>query len=497
MDFSRNSYLRPLPIRRSPYIPWKINEMMDNFLYPQGEFLDRWNKLFVLSCAISLALDPLFFYIPMLKDQQICLHSDRTLAIVVSVLRSVTDAFYAIHIYFKFRTVIVQPSSRVFGTVDLTVRIAKRYLSTYFTVDILAILPLPQKYTQSTTTRRVEEMMVRKTDAEQWMSRRNLPYCLRERIRQYEHYKWLETRGVEEENAIHNLPKQLRREIKRHLCFDLLMKVPMFAKMDQQLWDLLFDRLKSVVYTQGSYILREGDPVDEMLFIMRGNLTTITINGGITSFNSTADFCGEELLTWALYAQPSTKFPISTKLVVTETVVDAFVLMAEDLRTLASQFPKLHIKELQQANKTWVAAGFIQSAWRRYRKRKHERALCDAENRLQYSLANEVGASESFGATMQRPEGTLNTRVRQLLPPPSKPVEPNFNVEGDNTSQTSIRHSPNMVNIVRTEIRAALAEHRMSLLEDLEKIIMPIMTRLADMEGRMTATEEVARTRGL
>ncbi|XP_042981506.1 cyclic nucleotide-gated ion channel 1-like isoform X2 [Carya illinoinensis] len=712
MDFSRNSYLRPLPIRRSSYIPWKINEMMDNFLYPQGEFLDRWNKLFVLSCAISWALDPLFFYIPMwkLNDQETCLDSDRTLALVVSVLRSVTDAFYAIHIYFQFRTVIVQPSSRVFGTVDLTVRIAKRYLSTYFTVDILAILPLPQvvvfvlspslenatpwvmievlklvifcqsmprllriyplyvevtrssgrlattalggaayyfllcmlsshvvgafwyifgiarqgacwqimcrkigscgyidypscgnkldqadfvrqviqacrivepaetknstddfdfdfgifttvlksgvmessdflgkfsycfwwgfrslssigqnletsstylfeiifvfliatygmilffllidnlqKYTQSTTIRRVEEMMVRKTDAEQWMSRRNLPYCLRERIRQYEHYKWLETRGVEEENAIHNLPKQLRREIKRHLCFDLLMKVPMFAKMDQQLWNLLFDRLKPVVYTQGSYILREGDPVDEMLFIMRGNLTTITINGGITSFNSTADFCGEELLTWALYAQPSTKFPISTKLVVTETVVDAFVLMAEDLRTLASQFPKLHIKELQQANKTWVAAGFIQSAWRRYRKRKHERALCDAENRLQYSLANEVGASESFGATMQRPEGTLNTRVRQLLPP-SKPVEPNFNVEGDNTSQTSIGHSPNMVNIVRTEIRAALAEHRMSLLEDLEKIIMPIMTRLADMEGRMTATEEVARTRGL
>ncbi|KAG2725516.1 hypothetical protein I3760_01G069800 [Carya illinoinensis] len=675
MDFSRNSYLRPLPIRRSSYIPWKTNEMMDNFLYPQGEFLDRWNKLFALSCAISLALDPLFFYLPMLNDKRICLALDETMAIFVSVLRSVTDAFYAIHIYFQFRTVIIQPSSRVFGTVDLTVRIAKRYLSTYFTVDILAILPLPQvvvfvlspsfvnatpwvmiellklvifcqymprllriyplyvevtrssgrlattalggaafyfllcmlsshvvgafwyifgigrqgacwqimcrkfvpgcedryypscgkldrhddfvriiqacrivepaetknsiddfdfgifttvlksrvmesrnflvkfsycfwwgfrslssigqnletstycseiifvflvaiigmilffllidnlqKYTQSTTTRRVEEMMVRKTDAEQWMSRRNLPYCLRERIRQYEHYKWLETRGVEEENAIHNLPKQLRREIKRHLCFDLLMKVPMFAKMDQQLWDLLFDRLKSVVYTQGSYILREGDPVDEMLFIMRGNLTTITINGGITSFNSTADFCGEELLTWALYAQPSTKFPISTKLVVTETVVDAFVLMAEDLRTLASQFPKLHIKELQQANKTWVAAGFIQSAWRRYRKRKHERALCDAENRLQYSLANEVGASESFGATMQRPEGTLNTRVRQLLPPPSKPVEPNFNVEGDNTSQTSIRHSPNMVNIVRTEIRAALAEHRMSLL---------------------------------
>ncbi|KAF5464461.1 hypothetical protein F2P56_014536 [Juglans regia] len=638
-------------------------------LDPQDQFLQTWNKIFVLSCVISVALDPLFFYTPVLKvddKEKKCLsfESDETLAIIASVLRSVTDAFYAIHIYFQFRTGIIPPS-RVFGRgelIDDTMAIAKRYLSTYFIIDILAILPCPQvvvllapkgearllkkmlkavifsqyvprllriyplyvevtrtsgiltetawagaaynlflymlashvvgafwylfgierqvacwkkmcstnitscldhgfycsdvdphfgdirnacrivepddkkenspndpfdygiftnvlksgvvesknfidklsycfwwglrslsslgqsldtttyfweivfavsiaiaglvlfsllignmqKYLQSTTVR-VEEMRVRKTDAEQWMSQRMLPNELRERVRRYEQYKWLETRGVEEENLIRNLPKDLRRDIKRHLCLDLLMKVPMFKKMDQQLWDPLVDRLKPVLYTQKSYIVREGDPVDEMLFIMRGNLATFTTNGGITGFFNTADlgagdFCGEELLTWALYAQSSTTFPLSTRTVVAKVEVQAFALMAEDLKTVASQFRKLHSKELQHTFKsysqqwrTWAAC-FIQSAWRRYSKKSHERALRDAEDRLQFALANEAGTSASLGATiyasrfaahllraLRRPKGGRTStrapqRVLQLLPP--KPAVPDFSAEG-------------------------------------------------------------------
>lgn len=77
---------------------------------------------------------------------------------------------------------------------------------------------------QSTTTR-LEEMRVKRRDAEQWMSHRLLPDSLRERIRRHEQYKWQETRGVDEDNLIRNLPKDLRRDIKRHLCLALLMRV--------------------------------------------------------------------------------------------------------------------------------------------------------------------------------------------------------------------------------------------------------------------------------
>jgi len=83
---------------------------------------------------------------------------------------------------------------------------------------------LEQTYLQSTTTR-LEEMRVKRRDAEQWMSHRLLPDSLRERIRRHEQYKWQETRGVDEDNLIRDLPKDLRRDIKRHLCLALLMRV--------------------------------------------------------------------------------------------------------------------------------------------------------------------------------------------------------------------------------------------------------------------------------
>ncbi|GAB2214321.1 hypothetical protein Droror1_Dr00018664 [Drosera rotundifolia] len=80
-----------------------------------------------------------------------------------------------------------------------------------------------QKSLQS-TTRRLEKMRVKKRDVEQWMARLLLLKNLRERIRRYEQYKWQETRGVNEENLVYGLPKDLRRDIKRHLCLDLLMR---------------------------------------------------------------------------------------------------------------------------------------------------------------------------------------------------------------------------------------------------------------------------------
>ena len=75
-------------------------------------------------------------------------------------------------------------------------------------------------------------MRVKRRDAEQWMSHRLLPENLRERIRRYEQYKWQETRGVDEENLICNLPKDLRRDIKRHLCLALLMRVSSFLSFN-------------------------------------------------------------------------------------------------------------------------------------------------------------------------------------------------------------------------------------------------------------------------
>ena len=116
-------------------------------LDPQGPFLQKWNKIFVLSCILAVSLDPLFFYIPVIDKFNACLWLDEPLQITASVLRSFTDIFYLIHIIFQFRTGFIAPSSRVFGRgvlVEDSWAIAKRYLSSYFIIDILAVLPLPQ-----------------------------------------------------------------------------------------------------------------------------------------------------------------------------------------------------------------------------------------------------------------------------------------------------------------------------------------------------------------
>lgn len=126
----------------------------------------------------------------------------------------------------------------------------------------------------------------------------------------------------------------------------------MFETMDEQLLDALCDGLKPVLYTEKSYIVREGDPVDQMLFIMRGNLATTTTNGGRTGFFNSfvikaGDFCGEELLTWALDPNSSSYLPISTRTVESISEVEAFALMANDLKHVASQFRRLHNKHIQ------------------------------------------------------------------------------------------------------------------------------------------------------
>ncbi|GMH05493.1 hypothetical protein Nepgr_007333 [Nepenthes gracilis] len=96
--------------------------------------------------------------------------------------------------------------------------------------------------------------------------------------------RWLATRGVDEEAILRGLPSDLRRDIQRHLCLDLVRKVPLFSQMDGQLLDAICDRRVSPLSTQGTYIVCEGDFVTEMLFIFSGWLQSTTTNGGRTGF---------------------------------------------------------------------------------------------------------------------------------------------------------------------------------------------------------------------
>lgn len=340
----------------------------------------------------------------------------------------------------------------------------------------------------SSMTVRLEEWRVKRRDTEEWMRHRQLPPALQERVRQFVQYKWLATRGVNEESILQSLPIDLRREIQRHLCLKLvrrvclisiflrnrptcqdpvpgshcsILQVPFFAQMDDQLLDAICERLVLSLSTQGTYISREGDPVNEMLFIIRGQLESSTTNGGRSGFFNSitlrpGDFCGEELLTWALMPNPSINLPSSTRTVRTLSEVEAFALRSEDLKYVGNQFKRLHSKKLQHAFRyyshqwrTWGGC-YIQAAWRRYKKKKLAKELALQESSFYDMEADENnddngnhGLGQHLGATFlaskfakNTRKGVVNNQKAQVVDSASslkmpkffKPDEPDFSV---------------------------------------------------------------------
>lgn len=234
--------------------------------------------------------------------------------------------------------------------------------------------------------------------------------------------------------------------------------------MDDQLLDAICERLVSSLSTVGTYIVREGDPVTEMLFIIRGRLESSTTNGGRTGFFNSitlrpGDFCGEELLAWALLPKSALNLPSSTRTVRALVEVEAFALRAEDLKFVANQFRRLHSKKLQHTFRfyshhwrTWAAC-FIQAAWRRHKRRKMAKDLArmesfasdettevnteDGEHDPSANTSMPSMIKSNLGVTILASRFAANTRrgaqkIKDVdLPKLPKPEEPDFSAEPD------------------------------------------------------------------
>jgi cyclic nucleotide gated channel len=91
--------------------------------------------------------------------------------------------------------------------------------------------------------------------------------------------------------------------------------------------------LEPMIYMEGSYIIREGEPLDMMFFVTRGNVLTFktkTNNGTIELIEKEEDsWYGEELLTWAERSSSKlSTLPISTVTVKAHNKVEVFALKA-------------------------------------------------------------------------------------------------------------------------------------------------------------------------
>ncbi|XP_068318420.1 cyclic nucleotide-gated ion channel 1-like [Pyrus communis] len=153
-------------------------------------------------------------------------------------------------------------------------------------------------------------------------------------------------------NIFSLLPGELKEHIKRHLFLDTLKKMPGLENKNREVLEEIMKHLEPVNYADGSYIIREGEPLDRMLFITQGSVLTYktsTIGGGSGSSSIIRrDFYGEELIGWAEASNSLSDFPISAKTVKSRTEVEVFVLMANDLQLVVSKFRTQSNTEIPQ-----------------------------------------------------------------------------------------------------------------------------------------------------
>lgn len=147
----------------------------------------------------------------------------------------------------------------------------------------------------------------------------------------------------------------------------------------ERVLDAMYDHLKPVLYVKNSIIFQVGDPLDEMLFVTSGKLSTYTYRNDVKTCSTDlkkGDFYGEELLHWVLNSPTLSSLPSSNKTVQATDQVQIFALRANQLRNVVTKFRWLFVKELRRSSgsqfnsdpwKPW-AATILQAAFRRHRK---------------------------------------------------------------------------------------------------------------------------------
>jgi len=148
-------------------------------------------------------------------------------------------------------------------------------------------------------------------------------------------------------------------------------------------------------------IVREGDVVQRMLFIVRGHLRcSQALRNGATSSCTLGpgNFSGDELLSWCLRRPFRERLPTSSATLVTLESTEAFGLDAADVRYVTRHFRYTFAKDAVRRSaryyspgwRTWAAVA-VQLAWRRYKHRKTLASLSFIRPRRPLSRCSSLG----------------------------------------------------------------------------------------------------------
>ncbi|KAH7538198.1 hypothetical protein FEM48_Zijuj03G0173400 [Ziziphus jujuba var. spinosa] len=190
---------------------------------------------------------------------------------------------------------------------------------------------------------------LKERSVELWMLGNGIPNDLKPIIKRCTGDRLQDDQEVDVASLMSILPREHKSALKRHLCLATFKKIQALRNMDDRVIEIFMNHLKPVVYTENTYIIRNGEPLDLMFFITQGVVWTFKSTGSKTTDNclEKGDFYGEELLNWAMEFPTFAQVPISTTNVKCHTKVEAFYLTALNSKNLIRNYWWLFRQQLQ------------------------------------------------------------------------------------------------------------------------------------------------------
>lgn len=139
--------------------------------------------------------------------------------------------------------------------------------------------------------------------------------------------------------------------------------------MSKRVLEAIAKHLEPMTYTKSCYIVREEEPLWNVLFITHGtalSYKTSTSGSSNIKWLEKDDFFGDELLDWAFVFASDFDLPVSPKTVMAQTRVEGFAISAYNLKRVVSKC-RLHFilnfPDLKDSPLEHKAASFLQAKW--------------------------------------------------------------------------------------------------------------------------------------
>ena len=154
------------------------------------------------------------------------------------------------------------PYGHIEESLGLLVLLLQKFLMSF-------ILAQAEHYTASRNLQ-YSTHIKRMNEIAEWMSLKQMPKELINRVMKYEDLIWKTFKGNSVQTILHDLPETLQYEVQYHLFKELIESVKVFPKDDIGALSSLIQRLKLLIYPKDEYVIQMGEIAQDMYFIIHG-----------------------------------------------------------------------------------------------------------------------------------------------------------------------------------------------------------------------------------